>query len=524
MTRPVVGIARGALRVMLLAGIALGPVAASANAGSPSVHDPSHDVRAAPLGCSAADLPLRIGASGQCVRYVQGALQILGFSVGPSGADGGFGPDTQAAIQAWQAATGRAVTGEIADMEELALLVSMTESGEGDSGEDPAPPAEPVTGFPLQVGSSGDSVLRAQGWLVALGFGVGSSGADGHFGPDTQAAVQAWQAATGRPVTGVITSEEYGLLESAAAADPEPNVPTDLGDGLPLRVGSSGPRVAQLQQMLADLGFSPGSSGADGQFGPDTEAAVQAWQASAGHATDGVVTEAQFAELVAATTTPAAGPAAPPAAPAAPVPGEAHVLWSTSEHNTRTTVYDVVGGVATPIPGIDPMTGWAGYAAWSTDLATLYLTAAGQLRAIDLATLESNSVRVRRLQWAHRDGGRHRGDARVEQHRARVHTDARAGVHRFRPGVLRLAPGGCRLGGWRRGRRPARRGDVGAERSDGHRQDPTGRPRRLDVRIARRHERVRRVRDRAVGVTRGFRATCPGRRRRPSVPGEEARS
>jgi len=53
-----------------------------------------------------------------------------------------------------------------------------------------------------------------------------------------------------------------------------------------LRIGSSGADVVALQNALAAKGFNPG--GADGSFGPGTESAVKAFQASAGLPADGV--------------------------------------------------------------------------------------------------------------------------------------------------------------------------------------------------------------------------------------------
>src|SRR6266849_2137833 len=47
-----------------------------------------------------------------------------------------------------------------------------------------------------------------------------------------------------------------------------------------------GPAVRKLQKRLAALGFSPGE--ADGEFGPDTDAAVRAFQESSGLEVDGV--------------------------------------------------------------------------------------------------------------------------------------------------------------------------------------------------------------------------------------------
>jgi peptidoglycan L-alanyl-D-glutamate endopeptidase CwlK len=52
-----------------------------------------------------------------------------------------------------------------------------------------------------------------------------------------------------------------------------------------LKSGSSGPRVAALQKLLMQRGFDP--HGMEGQFGPDTEATVRAFQAQAGLAVDG---------------------------------------------------------------------------------------------------------------------------------------------------------------------------------------------------------------------------------------------
>ena len=55
---------------------------------------------------------------------------------------------------------------------------------------------------------------------------------------------------------------------------------------LVLREGSLGSEVAKLQAQLQELGFSPGPI--DGRFGPATEAAVLAFQKSAGLLADGI--------------------------------------------------------------------------------------------------------------------------------------------------------------------------------------------------------------------------------------------
>ena len=53
-----------------------------------------------------------------------------------------------------------------------------------------------------------------------------------------------------------------------------------------LKTGSSGDEVTKLQKRLAAVGFDPG--GADGAFGPKTDAALKAFQEKAGIAADGI--------------------------------------------------------------------------------------------------------------------------------------------------------------------------------------------------------------------------------------------
>ncbi|MCP4305968.1 MAG: peptidoglycan-binding protein [bacterium] len=52
------------------------------------------------------------------------------------------------------------------------------------------------------------------------------------------------------------------------------------------KTGSSGDEVAKLKRRLAAVGFDPG--GADGVFGLETNAALEAFQEKAGIAADGI--------------------------------------------------------------------------------------------------------------------------------------------------------------------------------------------------------------------------------------------
>lgn len=88
-----------------------------------------------------------------------------------------------------------------------------------------------------------------------------------------------------------------------------------------LRRGSRGAQVGDLQRRLAALGFNPGPT--DGIYGPRTAAAVRAYQASVGLATDGIagnLTLGRLAQGGAPQNAPApqvqATPQAPPGQPA----------------------------------------------------------------------------------------------------------------------------------------------------------------------------------------------------------------
>ena len=69
----------------------------------------------------------------------------------------------------------------------------------------------PLGGRLLQKGSSGEDVRTLQQTLIDLGYDVGSAGADGKFGSNTESAVKAFQSRNGLKVDG-----KYGSLTHAA--------------------------------------------------------------------------------------------------------------------------------------------------------------------------------------------------------------------------------------------------------------------------------------------------------------------
>lgn len=99
-----------------------------------------------------------------------------------------------------------------------------------------------------------------------------------------------WCHADGRVNDGLVKRREEEAQLFAAGTSPKP---------ITLRRGDNGPEVKELQQALARLGFFPAGSWTL-QFGPKTEAAVRAFQASAGLNVDGVAGPATRAALEAA--------------------------------------------------------------------------------------------------------------------------------------------------------------------------------------------------------------------------------
>jgi peptidoglycan hydrolase-like protein with peptidoglycan-binding domain len=134
-------------------------------------------------------------------------------------------------------------------------------------------PGQPTIG----PGASGDVVRRAQRALRRtpnLGLVV-----DGVFGPVTETAVKEFQEGAGLTVDGIVGPNTWAAL---------PN-----GGAMPvLKKGATGLVVARLQNVLTNgapgqWGTTPGPI--DEHFGPQTAAAVEAFQSWGGVAADGVV-------------------------------------------------------------------------------------------------------------------------------------------------------------------------------------------------------------------------------------------
>lgn len=138
----------------------------------------------------------------------------------------------------------------------------------------------------LQRGSRGADVRALQERLNEQGFPVGA--VDGIFGPNTQAAVRAFQEAVGLTSDGLVGRATKAALEGLSRDDRGTDV---------LSMGSRGPEVKRVQERLNELGFSVGS--ADGIYGPRTLVGVLDYQRSKRLRIDGLVGPATIASLFA---------------------------------------------------------------------------------------------------------------------------------------------------------------------------------------------------------------------------------
>lgn len=134
----------------------------------------------------------------------------------------------------------------------------------------------------IKKNDRGEEVVDIQRRLIALGFDLGKSAADGVFGEQTEMAVKAFQQKRGLTVDGVVGEETWQELVEASY---------QLGDRAlyyrypPLR----GDDVRELQMSLNSLGFHTQDEA--GVFEQETDRAVREFQRNVGLPPDGIAGE-----------------------------------------------------------------------------------------------------------------------------------------------------------------------------------------------------------------------------------------
>ncbi|HEX5853354.1 MAG TPA: peptidoglycan-binding protein [Solirubrobacteraceae bacterium] len=285
-----------------LAALSVGPTSGLASAGAVNT---SAATGPEPTTTSEHVIALSSGDEGRQVQLLQQAL-------GNVTVDGVFGPETEAAVEKFQASRGLAVDGIVGPATSAALRggtafaanLSTTipggeESSSGESsGEESS--SEGSSGessdeeSPAGESSEGDPTSAVKRLQAALKLSV-----DGDFGPATEAAVRRLQARHGLTVDGIVgpgTWSTIGVSGQETLTPPPSAIPASrhhhhahagaAGSGSDGGEAGGG-AVARLQSALR--------LSADGDFGPATAAAVRRLQARHGLTVDGVVGPATWA-------------------------------------------------------------------------------------------------------------------------------------------------------------------------------------------------------------------------------------
>jgi peptidoglycan hydrolase-like protein with peptidoglycan-binding domain len=267
-----------------LIAIAAGPAAglADASGSAQTTTTPAPE----PPTTSEHHIQLQSGSEGRQVRILQHALGVA--------VDGVFGPETEAAVRAFQANHGLTVDGVVGAQTSAALgsgaptiasaAVAATETISAITAAHAAPAA---THTKHQASEAIDPVVRLQ---EALGVQV-----DGTFGPETERAVRHLQTRHHLHVDGIVGGQTWGALGIHEHATLHPARPTHRSRAHRSSTGThhsassthssgSDSRAEAVRRLQEALHVE-----ADGTFGSETEAAVKRLQARHGLSVDGVV-------------------------------------------------------------------------------------------------------------------------------------------------------------------------------------------------------------------------------------------
>lgn len=182
-------------------------------------------------------------------------------------------------------------------MDDFRAAVAAALRGEDNSGGDSNPGGDnssgggnpvPATPATVRLGDRGDAVKQAQTRLNVKGAALD---VDGIFGAKTEAAVKAFQQKNSLLADGIVEARTWAALLSDAS---QPTQPEPLPHTI-LR-GDVGPEVRKAQTLLNAKGAT---LTVDGAFGPNTDAAVRAFQKQKGLTVDGIVGPKTWTALLA---------------------------------------------------------------------------------------------------------------------------------------------------------------------------------------------------------------------------------
>ena len=183
-----------------------------------------------------------LGAVSSAVSGIQYLLRAHGH---PVATDGSYGPATQAAVTAFQAAAGGAADGIVGPVTWPRLVVT------------------------TRSGSSGDAVRAVQQFGLVPSPEEEPLAVDGSYGPLTTARVTDFQRSWGLGIDGIAGPETWSFLSNFSPG-PRPWPLVNQG-----ATQATNWRVLAAQHLLRARGAT---IAADGSFGPASGAAVKAFQ------------------------------------------------------------------------------------------------------------------------------------------------------------------------------------------------------------------------------------------------------
>jgi peptidoglycan hydrolase-like protein with peptidoglycan-binding domain len=170
-------------------------LAASLSSAAPAVAAPAPAVAAGARAQAVQALPwpvLQRGSTGEPVRTLQYLLRARGYAIG---VDGGFGPQTDGALRAFQRSRGLTADGTTTPRTWTALLITVRSGSTGDA----------VRAVQSQFQFRNQSGDPRKGVQV-----------DGVYGPQTRSAVRGFQSAVGLSPDGIVGPRTWNQLIGGA--------------------------------------------------------------------------------------------------------------------------------------------------------------------------------------------------------------------------------------------------------------------------------------------------------------------